>query len=50
MSVMRDFTWGYFSKTGDITAYLLYKDLEQLDSINQEESDTDNSDGGATDL
>jgi hypothetical protein len=50
MSVMRDFTWGYFSKTGDITAYLLYKDLEQLDSNNQEESDTDKSDGAATDL
>lgn len=23
---MRDFSWNYFSKTGDVNAYLLYKE------------------------
>ncbi|WP_438446234.1 YqzL family protein [Gorillibacterium sp. sgz5001074] len=24
---MRDFTWNYFSMTGDVNAYLLYKEM-----------------------
>ncbi|MDF2925482.1 MAG: YqzL-like protein [Paenibacillaceae bacterium] len=24
---MRDFTWNYFSITGDVNAYLLYKEM-----------------------
>jgi hypothetical protein len=24
---MRDFTWNYFSMTGDVDAYLLYKEI-----------------------
>lgn len=24
---MRDFTWNYFSLTGDVNAYLLYKEV-----------------------
>lgn len=24
---MRDFSWNYFSKTGDVNAYLLYKEI-----------------------
>jgi hypothetical protein len=24
---MRDFTWNYFSMTGDVDAYLLYKEM-----------------------
>lgn len=24
---MRDFTWNYFSQTGDVNAYLLYKEI-----------------------
>lgn len=24
---MRDFTWNYFSMTGDVNAYLLYKEI-----------------------
>jgi hypothetical protein len=36
---MRDFTWNYFSMTGDVDAYLLYKEIstdeiEQLDPHN----------------
>ena len=28
---MRDFTWNYFSNTGDIDAYLLYKEISTED-------------------
>lgn len=27
MVQMRDFTWNYFSMTGDVNAYLLYKEM-----------------------
>lgn len=27
---MRDFTWHVFKQTGDIEAYLLYKEMHQL--------------------
>jgi hypothetical protein len=29
---MRDFTWNYFSMTGDLDAYLLYKEINQEDT------------------
>ncbi|MBW5444878.1 YqzL family protein [Cohnella sp. CFH 77786] len=29
---MRDFTWHVFTKTGDIEAYLLYKEMDALGS------------------
>lgn len=47
---MRDFSWSYFIKTGDISAYLLYKDLEQLHFEEQEEMDTNTSDSGSSNL
>jgi hypothetical protein len=28
---MRDFTWNYFSMTGDVNAYLLYKEVSPGD-------------------
>ncbi|MBW7456437.1 YqzL family protein [Paenibacillus sepulcri] len=27
---MRDFSWKYFALTGDVDAFLLYKDVDQL--------------------
>ncbi|MCI0181863.1 YqzL family protein [Sulfoacidibacillus ferrooxidans] len=27
---MRDFLWSYFAKTGEIDAYLLYKEHEEI--------------------
>ncbi|MDB5052273.1 MAG: YqzL-like protein [Bacilli bacterium] len=36
---MRDFTWNYFSMTGDVDAYLLYKEISLDES---EEADPDN--------
>ncbi|GAX91510.1 YqzL family protein [Effusibacillus lacus] len=32
---MRDFSWRYFCATGEIDAYLLYKEHEALDSQNE---------------
>jgi len=29
---MRDFTWNYFSMTGDVDAYLLYKEINAEDA------------------
>jgi hypothetical protein len=29
MFCMRDFTWQFFSKTGDLDAYLLYKQVSE---------------------
>ena len=29
---MRDFTWNYFSMTGDVDAYLLYKEINAEDN------------------
>jgi len=28
---MRAFSWEYFTLTGDVDAYLLYKDMHQID-------------------
>jgi hypothetical protein len=36
MVSMRDFTWEFFSKTGDLDAYLLYK---QVSGVNRMEPD-----------
>ncbi|MBB6636235.1 YqzL family protein [Cohnella thailandensis] len=32
---MRDFTWHVFTQTGDIEAYLLYKEMIQLGAVGQ---------------
>ncbi|QGQ95730.1 YqzL family protein [Paenibacillus psychroresistens] len=37
---MRDFTWNYFSMTGDVDAYLLYKEIH-ADEAADEASDQD---------
>jgi hypothetical protein len=29
---MRNFSWAYFTLTGDVDAYLLYKDMHQLNT------------------
>ncbi len=34
---MRDFSWNYFSMTGDVDAYLLYKQISYGDSMETEE-------------
>ncbi|CAG7606029.1 hypothetical protein PAESOLCIP111_00872 [Paenibacillus solanacearum] len=41
---MRDFSWKYFSMTGDVDAYLLYKemmikDVDQLDEDEEPEAE-----------
>lgn len=35
---MRDFSWTYFAKTGDVDAYLLYKEVcaSDLDEVGME--------------
>jgi len=41
---MRDFTWNYFSKTGDLNAYLLYKEIVDPgaeDDQGEEDGDTE---------
>jgi hypothetical protein len=35
---MRTFSWEYFKLTGDVDAYLLYKDMHQLNT-NQDAED-----------
>jgi hypothetical protein len=40
---MRDFTWNYFSMTGDVDAYLFYKEIYS-DETAAEASDQDLSD------
>ncbi|MCF8563342.1 YqzL family protein [Alicyclobacillus tolerans] len=40
---MRDFSWRYFTLTGDIDAYLLYKEHESVQSDDVDETpETDN--------
>jgi ASC-1-like (ASCH) protein len=34
---MRDFTWNYFSMTGDVDAYLFYKEMNQQEPLEQED-------------
>jgi len=37
---MRDFTWNYFSMTGDVDAYLFYKEI----NAEENEAEMDNPD------
>jgi hypothetical protein len=37
---MRDFTWNYFSITGDVDAYLLYKEMNS-EKFEEEDLDDD---------
>lgn len=37
---MRDFSWQYFAITGDVDAYLLYRDIQsRLDDTEWEDED-----------
>jgi hypothetical protein len=38
---MRDFTWNYFSMTGDVDAYLFYKEMNSVETEEEEASDQD---------
>jgi hypothetical protein len=42
---MRDFTWNYFSMTGDVDAYLFYKEMVS-DEIEDDASNQDLMDIG----
>jgi len=33
---MRDFSWNYFSMTGDVDAYLLYKQVDERQEEDEE--------------
>jgi hypothetical protein len=33
MVQMRDFTWNYFSMTGDVDSYLLYKEIAEQRAV-----------------
>ncbi|MBB6675304.1 YqzL family protein [Cohnella nanjingensis] len=45
---MRDFTWHVFTQTGDIEAYLLYKEMNMLGTDGlAPEPDPDRDDGEA---
>ncbi|TJY43418.1 YqzL family protein [Cohnella pontilimi] len=45
---MRDFTWHVFRQTGDIEAYLLYKEMDKLGSSDgQPEGAPEQEDGGS---
>lgn len=37
---MRDFTWHVFTRTGDIEAYLLYKEMNKLGTAGAEPDET----------
>jgi hypothetical protein len=41
---MRDFSWKYFSITGDVDAYLLYKEISDPTADEDEEEAPDESD------
>ncbi|ALS27305.1 YqzL-like protein [Paenibacillus sp. 32O-W] len=51
---MRDFSWRYFTLTGDLDAFLLYREMNQLTAAETaDEGQTDEEDfaaeaGGAT--
>ena len=42
---MRDFSWRVFAQTGDIEAYLLYKEMDQLGTAAPAEPSTEPEDG-----
>jgi hypothetical protein len=41
---MRDFTWNYFSMTGDLDAYLFYKEMISDEIENNDASNRDSMD------
>lgn len=41
---MRDFSWKYFSITGDVDAYLLYKEVSVPNRNEEEEEETEEDD------
>lgn len=41
---MRDFTWSYFSMTGDVNAYLLYRQVTEPEEQEQSAADIHNND------
>ncbi|MDP5273101.1 YqzL family protein [Chengkuizengella axinellae] len=42
---MRDFSWKYFINTGDVDAYLLYKQINEQDEEELEQEDIPEEDG-----
>lgn len=38
---MRDFSWTYFTLTGDVDAFMLYKQMDQLDAMRSAELSED---------
>ncbi|GAA4858232.1 hypothetical protein GCM10023310_41770 [Paenibacillus vulneris] len=38
---MRDFSWKYFSMTGDVDAYLLYKEMDSERRASEENPEED---------
>lgn len=36
---MRDFSWKYFSMTGDVESYLLYKEMDYQSIVEPEEEE-----------
>ncbi|UFJ43145.1 YqzL family protein [Brevibacillus humidisoli] len=38
--MLRDFSWSYFASTGDIHAYLLYREHQQIGPHADEEADS----------
>jgi hypothetical protein len=42
---MRDFTWNYFSMTGDVNAYLLYKEVAGNSNIEEPREEEPEAEG-----
>ncbi|WP_274651901.1 YqzL family protein [Paenibacillus humicola] len=45
---MRDFSWKYFTMTGDVDAFMLYKEMDQLADAaegSEEEPENDEAEG-----
>ncbi|PYI51752.1 YqzL family protein [Paenibacillus flagellatus] len=36
---MRDFSWKYFTMTGDVESYLLYKEIDHQSKVEPEEEE-----------
>ena len=47
---MRDFTWHVFTQTGDIEAYLLYKEMNALGTSGSQPADGPEGEDGAAEL
>lgn len=39
MNRMRDFSWNYFTMTGDVESYLLFKEIDHQASVEPEEEE-----------